>query len=473
MKQLLFQTRTHTDELNEIVRENRPLTQNIVKQMIDDYRVSSAELLQGERYYMNENDIGSREIYTYENGMKVVDFDAKNNRIPSGFHKLLVDQKVAYLAGKPVTVGSKSDDEQLLEEVTTHLSDEFEDVIPELIKNVSNKGREWLHPYINEDGLFDYIRIPAEEIIPIYDQSKQKNLLMAVRFYSVDSETIKVEVWDKEQVMYYEIINQQIYPDVTHEINPASHFYHGDIGYGWQEVPFVEFVNNEERVSDLKFYKDYIDAYDLLLSDTANTLDEMQSLIYVLKGYPGTDLAEFVNGLKRYKAVAVEGGPDGGGVDTIQAEVPISTVDSVLDRYTRNIFHFGQGADVSLDKFGNAPSGVALRQLFQLLDMKASVLERKFTKSLKHFAWFITEYINISEGKQFDYRDLTFTFNKTMLTNEAEQVKMAADSKGTISDETILANHPWVDDVGLERARLEEERAAYANGLPSMNEEGE
>lgn len=465
---MLFSQFTHTEELNQIIEDNKPVTANLIKEMIDAYKVESAELSTGERYYLNENDIEKRKIYTYVDGNKIIDIDAKNNKIPSGFHKLLVDQKVAYLAGKAVTVGSKSDDDELLDGITSLLSDEFEDVIPELIKNVSNKGREWLHPYIDEDGLFDYIRIPAEEVIPIYDQSKQKKLVMAIRFYSVDDKT-KVEVWDTERVTYYEIISGQIYTDVSHEINPASHFQYGDNGYGWQEVPFIEFVNNEERVSDLKFYKAFIDAYDLILSDTANTLDEMQSLIYVLKGYPGTDLAEFVNGLKRYKAVAVD---EAGGVDTMKAEVPITTVDSVLDRYTANIFHFGQGADVSMDKFGNAPSGTALKQLFQLLDMKASILERKFTKALKHFSWFMVEYLNITtEGKDYDYKDITFTFNKSMLSNEAEQVQMAVDSKGVISDETIRAHHPWVEDAAVETERLEAERVAREDQLPPLDEE--
>ena len=466
---MLFES-THTEELNKVVRDNAPLKPDLIKGLIDDYKVGVDSLSTGERYYLNENDIDSRKIYTYQDGQKVVDTDAKNNKINSGFHKLLVDQKVAYLAGKPVTVGSKSEDEELLEGVTSLLTDEFEDTVPELIKNVSNKGREWLHPYINEDGLFDYIRIPAQEIIPVYDESKQKNLKLVIRFYSVDGKT-KVEVWDTEQVTYYEIIENEIFLDVTHDVNPASHFYYGDSGYGWQEVPFIEFINNEERVSDLKFYKGIIDAYDLLLSDTANTLDEMQSLIYVLKGYPGTDLAEFVNGLKRYKAVAVEGGPDGGGVDTIQAEVPINTVDSVLDRYMKNVFYFGQGADISLDNFGNAPSGVALKQLYQLLDMKASILERKFTKALKHFSWFMVEYLNISESKQYDYKDITFTFNKSMLSNEAEQVQMARDSVGIISNETLMENHPWTDDVEIEKERLLAEQDAYAKRLPDMDED--
>lgn len=462
---------THTEELNEIIRLNKPMTEDIVKEMIEAHE-SAAVMDDGHRYYMGENDIQNRVIYTYQNDRPVEDKDAKNNKVSSGFHKLLVDQKVAYLAGKPVTVGSKGDDSELLEVVTDTLSDDFEDIIPELIKNVSNKGREWLHPYIDADGIFDYIRIPKEEVIPIYDRSKQKKLLYIIRFYAVDDTTTKVEMWDKEQVTFYEIIDGDIFFDVSEDINPASHFYYNGSGYGWGEVPFIEFMNNEERVGDLTFYKGYIDAYDLIVSDTLNTLEDMQSLIYILKGYEGTDLKGFNANLKRFKAIKVSG-EDGSGVDTKQSEVPVNAVDSQLDRYTKNIFHFGQGADVSMDKFGNAPSGVALRQLFQLLDMKASVMERKFTKGLKHFAWFLVEYINITEKKDHDYKDLTFTFNKSMLTNEAEQIEMGQNSVGNVSKETILENHPWVKDVELEMRRLEEEAIRFGESLPPLNEDDE
>lgn len=141
-------TATHTEELNEIIKAGKPLTEDIVKSMIDAQASAVDINADGPRYYMGKNDIQSREIYTYQDERKVKDPDAKNNRLSSGFHKLLVDQKTGYLAGKPITIGSKSANGKLLEKATEMLSDEFEDVIPELVKNVSNKGREWLHPYI-------------------------------------------------------------------------------------------------------------------------------------------------------------------------------------------------------------------------------------------------------------------------------------------------------------------------------------
>jgi hypothetical protein len=50
-----------------------------------------------------------------------------------------------------------------------------------------------------------------------------------------------------------------------------------------------------------------------------------------------------------------------------------------------------------------------------------------------------------------------------MLLNEFELVGMALQSKGVISDETIVANHPWVDDPAEEIKKLDKQKEGYIN----------
>ena len=45
-----------------------------------------------------------------------------------------------------------------------------------------------------------------------------------------------------------------------------------------------------------------------------------------------------------------------------------------------------------------------------------------------------------------------------MMINEAEKIQSALNSKGVISDETIVANHPWVENPAEELERLEQQR---------------
>lgn len=444
-----------TERLNKWIEEKKMSKEDIIKEYVDRHDITQYK--QGVDYYFKRNEIVKRNIYKYTNdGRKIIDEDATNNRMASGWHKLLVDQKVAYLFGQPLVFNSKTDDDSAVESVNEVLGDNFDDALPKLATNASNKGREWLHPFVDDRGEFDYIVIPAEEGIPIYDNTNRKELIGFIRMYELDDGTEKLELWDDQTVTYYEYHNGNIVLDQSNGDAEQSHFEYNGTGYGWGYTPFVEFPNNDDRVSDLTFIKDYIDVYDKLIADGANTLEDIQEFLYVIRGYEGTDMAEAVTNLKRYKGVAVDS--DGGGVDIRQGEMPINSLDSFLDRLSDNIFNFGMGVDVDSDKFGNSPSGVALKFLYSFLDMKASKMERKFSKAIRTFLWFVCEYISIAESKTIDYKDITFTLNKTVISNERDAVEMAQMSKGLVSDETVWEMHPAVRDIETERKRIEQER---------------
>jgi SPP1 family phage portal protein len=458
-------TPTEHEKLNNLFHEQGSTAkERMIKAYIDADAEKVAVMQQGVHYYENENDITKRKQYAVVDGIKMIDEEKPNNKIPHGWHKLLVDQKTAYLVGQPINFSA--DDDKLTEFINEYLGEQWDDTVNELIKNASNKGKEWLHPYIDENGEFDFIITPAEQIIPIYEDYRKKKLSAVIRYYPwvyVDEETIRAELWDENHVYYYVQTNGEFIPDPSEEENPQSHFYYNNKGYGWGKVPFIPFRNNEQEKSDLAYYKQVIDAYDKRVSDNQNSFDELQELIYVLRGYDGQNLGEFVQNMKYYKAVKVS---DEGGVDTIQAEVPMEAIMRHMDNLKDSIYTFGQGVDISSDKFGNSPSGIALKFLYSLLDLKASALERKFRPAIQQLIWFLCEYLSISGKGQYDYKAVDFTFKRSMMVNELEMATIVQNSKGIISDKTAIANHPFVDDLEQELERIEEEKEAYVK-LPT------
>lgn len=461
-------TKTHTDELIEHINKSTPVPLTVLKELFTSF--DNKKMRIGVEYYLNNSKIINRQMYAYSESGKTTDVDAINNKLVANFHKILVDQKTAYLVGEPMVFGSRSDNEKALEQLQKLIGERWEDTIPELIKGASNKGVEWLHPFINEDGEFDYMIIPAENLIPIYDYSKRKKLTAAVRFYYLDVDWVKLELWTETDVTYYEMINNDIHLDANVPINPAPHFTNVDETEwkSWERIPFIKFANNEEELSDLINYKSLVDAYDLLVSDAQNTLEDMQSLIYVLKNYGGTDLSEFRQNLRYYKTIKIDS-TENGGVDTLKAEVPVEAYKTQIEVLKNNIFTFGQGVNPSPEVIGNAPSGVALTNLYSLLDMKSSILERKFTLALREFMYFVSKYCELLSLEQIDPGDITFTFNKLLLTNEAEIVNMAQASIGVISTQTVIENHPWVKDAQQEIIRLKEEQEQQANMLDNYS----
>lgn len=463
---MLYDSPMESEKLIAIIKERAPSINQVILELINEHDTRQME--DGVKYYFNKNDIRKHQQYYYDsNGNKVIDKDKVNNKIPHGWHKLLVDQKVSYLVGKPITFNTE--DKVFEEKINLYLGEDWDDTASELVKNASNKGKEYLHPYIDEEGNFNYVIIPAEQIIPIYKNSLKKEIVSVIRYYMI-GDVMKVELWDETTVTYYEKVGGELVVDINYENNPESHFRYGIEGqegnYGWGKVPFIEFRNNEEAISDLSFYKDLIDEYDKTVSGMANNLEEIQSLIYVLKGYDGANLAEFMENLRHFKAIKVS---EDGGIDTLETNVPVASVDSHLDRTEDSLFTFGMGVNTNTDKMGNAPSGVSLRFLYSSLDMKANMQERKFKKALELFMWFLAEYLRIKEKENHDYKSVSFVFNKTMIMNESEQVDIAQKSSGIIPQEIILANHPWVHDVEAAKKMLEEEKSAYQIDLDEVD----
>src|SRR5690606_23549857 len=125
--------------------------------------------------------------------------------------------------------------------------------------------------------------------------------------------------------------------------------------------------------------KTLVDDYDRQKSDNSNNLEDLPNSIYVIKNYDGTNLGEFRRNLATYRAVKVysEQGSDG-GVDTISLDIDVEAFKTHMDLTRKDIYEFGRGVDTQSDKFGNSPSGIALRFLYADLDMDANDIETEF-----------------------------------------------------------------------------------------------
>ncbi|MCL2618168.1 MAG: phage portal protein, partial [Defluviitaleaceae bacterium] len=428
-------------------------------------------MLKGVRYYQGYGDITKREMYYYDsNKQRVTDETKTNKKLVNNWHKLLVDQKVSYLVGRPMVFsidsGQLTPDNDFADKIELLLGDEWDDVVADIATNTSNKGTEWLHVYIDRQGYFKYAIAPAEEVIPVYESALQKNLEAVLRYYSVrrgGKDRYRAEWWTRETVtVYIEGEDGGFVLDTAEAENPAPHYNHGTAPSGWGKVPFIEFPNNSFRASDITVTKTLVDEYDEAFSDFANNNAEVQEVIMVLKGYESTDLATFKQNLAYYKAIKLRA-DNHSGVDKLELSIPVEAKKELLDRLEENIFMFGQGVNIKTDRFGNSPSGASLEFLYTSLDLKASMMERKFRRSVKRLLWFTTSYINMEFGKNYDSNNAQASFRRNMVLNNKEIVETLKASRDMISDESIVSLHPMVENTNYEYQKLLEQREGRAD----------
>lgn len=409
---------------------------------------------QTKRYYRNENDIKLK-------GILPPDKDPlrnADNRVSHNYHQIVVDECAAYMFTYPIIFDL--DNKELNNKVNLVLGDDFASISMQLGIEASNSSTAWLHYWTDKDiktkkKKFYYAVVPAEQVIPVYSKTLIRRLEKLYRYYDTTDERNKkhviVEVWDDQRMTKYMLCGSidDGFPTLVKEET---------IVHSFGSVPFIEFRNNNRHQSDLPRYYDLINIYDKVMSGYINDLEDIQQLIYILENYGGTDLKEFLQDLKRYKAIKTESGASGesGGVSTLTIDIPVEARNSILEITKKQIYEAAQALQADIESIGNA-SGVTLKFFYRKLELKAALKELEFRKGFNELIRVILRYLNVNS-------DITIKqiWTRNMISNDQETAQIAKDSVGIIPLKLIWRYHPFVDDLE-ECERLWEEEQQEEN----------
>ena len=444
---------------SRMANETNELNEERVRVLINEFIDSNKKrwMDTGERYYRVDNDIMKPLTKEQREDYK------SHNQLAHAKYKGMVDEKVSYLLSKPYTLGHYN--KKYLETVKAILEG-CRYTIFKLGYESSNKGIGWLQIYLDEKGEFKTMIIPSEQCIPIWHDSSHERLDYMIRAYNeivwqgnVRVPVTSVEVWSAHDVKYYRLVNDLLVPDphkMLDEYNgPTAHYRKDGVWTNWGRVPFVPFKNNIIEFPDIKFIKSLIDGYDHSRSETANYVDDAINYLVFVYGYGGGDKGRFMRELKEYRMALMDDKSEG-GVDIATPPTDVTSIKEHYEQLKRDIFEDGQSINKDLDKFGSAPSGVALKFLYSGLELKANAMAQEYQESFKTLQYFINHYLK-EKNQPVDESPIEVTFNVDMKSDETETITNCSNSRGVISDETILANHPWVKDAEEELKKLKEQ----------------
>lgn len=471
----------------------------LIKELITEFNMSDVKkkMLDGERYFRDQNDILKKDLKTYSifdqttgQTVKRTNENKSDEHLPHGFYWKQVNQKKAYICGKPMNITynipsdkekdekTKSAERKINNMIWNVLGVNFEKLIKNRVKEASNKGRAWLHPnYRNGKLVFE--KYSTEECIPIYDNETQSYLTGFIHFYKIQDLTVDpveertyVEYWDENEVRYYietRVNDTTVYlEDVTRE-RPMCHWYREIYDnalnnlkrierHSWGKVPFIEIENNEEKMTDLEPIKPLIDVYDLINSNYVNTVEDLKEIIWLINGYGAENLLALIENLKVNGVARTN--DTAGKIEAKLLDIPYEARQALLKGLKELIYEFGRAVDTSnKDLIGQAPSGVSLEFLYTDLDMKADDTISGLIPAIHEVLWYVLQDLKM-KGKipeDIDESDFKIEFNKSRIFNEAEKVN-------TLNNDTILSikskleKHPYCDDVSAELQRLKEEK---------------
>lgn len=445
-----------------------------VEREIQKWKNSPQRIMQikGHLYYDGEHDILSRRRMVIGEGGKLEEVDnLPNNRLIDNQYAKLVNQKVNYLLGQPFVV--ESENKRYVELLKNVFNKRFMKTLKNAGKAMLNNGIAWLYPNYGENGEFGFRIFPGYEILPFWKDSEHTILDAAVRLYSVmgyEGKTPvviqKVEIYDLQGIHRFVLDGTTLVPDiVNNDESNSAHITVTDVNgnttaLNWTRIPLIPLKYNECEIPLLKRVKALQDGINVMLSDFENNMQEdARNTILVLKNYDGTNLGEFRKNLATYGAVKVRyDGETKGGVETLEIKVNADNYKVIIEIFKKAIVENGMGFDAKDDRLSGNPNQMNIQSMYSDIDLDANEMEIELQAAFEEIFWFVNaHFANMGEG-DFEDERVTIIFNRDVLINESEAIANCAASVGILSDETIVGQHPWVDDPQLELERLKKQK---------------
>ena len=427
------------------------------------------EMLDGSRYYSGDHDILKRQRTAVgPDGDLIIVRNLPNNRIVDNQYAKHVDQKANYLLGKPVSFDCANT--EYVQKVRKILGKRFMRMLKNAGVECFNAGISWLYPFYDKNGGLSFRVFPGYEVLPFWTDAAHTELDSAIRLYPVEvydgpEKRIvqKADIFKLDGVKTYIFENETLTPDPDSQSGSYVTVLNGSGGAGnlnWERLPLIPIKYNAREIPLIRRGRSLQDAINLLQSDFVNAMEEdAGNTVLVLRNYDGEDLGEFRRNLATYRAIKVRTyeGKDG-DVDSLQIEVNAETYKTVLDLLKKSLVENLRSYDAKDDRMGNSPNQMNIQSMYSDIDLDANAMETELQAAFEDLFWFVNTYLaSIGEGDYSD-EEISVIFNRDILINESEAIDNCAKSAGIISDETIVAQHPWIDDPAAEMERLKKQK---------------
>ena len=414
------------------------LTTDQIKLFIENDRTSDRKMAAqiGQDYYEGKHDILDRRIFYVDgNGELKEDKVNSNIKIAHPFFRVIADQGVQYvLSGKDGFIKSDIPELQEILDERYNNNDQFIEELHEVLLDCCVKGFGYFYCSKDEENRNKWECADSLGVVEVRAKETDDHCEYLIRWFvdRVDAEghqIKRIEVWDAQQVTYYEQIDDgDIELDADEEENPRPHTLYTkngklfrDKGYG--KIPFIKLRNDRKETSDLCLIKGDIDDYDLMNVDLSNTLQDTNTSLYVIKGFDGDNLDEVIMNIRAKKHVGV---PEGGDLDIKTIDIPVEARKVKMEIDRENIFYFGRALDSNGKKDTSAKTSIEIKTMYADLDSKANEKARRLKSFLRKVLKFDLEEINAQSETAYALKDIRFDFdNREVPSNALENAQIA------------------------------------------------
>jgi SPP1 family phage portal protein len=459
--------------LKNLIQINGGVTSQIIKDLIADHREKAYKMKAlYDRYCVETSGVPifSR---TFEDNDKI------NNKINNDFFGEIIDIKVGYFAGTPITYDLDKNmytEKNVFDEArhkrdfgvisNFNIRNNIDDTDAETAKRAAICGYGARLLYIDRQGKEKVMNLYPWEAIFVSDGSVNEPQY-AMRYYQVYVSEgkdiisrIRVEWYDQYNISFYiENKSGNFVPDTTEPVNPKPHLFNG--------IPLICFPNNDELQGDAEKVLSLIDNYDRTFSDVSSELEQFRLAYMAFYGAEPDE--ETMAKAKRTGAFGLDAG-EGVKVEFITKSLNDTIVEHHLDRTEDNILRFAKSVNFNDESFGGNITGIAMKFKLFGLESKCITAERKFIAALRQqYEILCTAWKK--KGIDIDYTNIFYDFKRNFPLNILDEAETTTKLKGMVSERTRLSQLSFVDDVDYELKRMQQEASELVDlDDPGLNE---
>lgn len=365
------------------------------------------------------------------------------NKTVINYCKNIVDSYCGYLATPGYITYKSNEDITDIMEVLKYNDYQAQDADFLLDALVYGKAAELM--YLDTQGQVRFRLISPLQCFAVYDDSLTGDMLYFVRWYEASQ-------WDD---------TNKYYVDVYSDYSIKHYEMHGDGGYiaflGEDLHYFSQCPANVFSLPDEKNIFDCVmslqDSANELLSGEIDDYSAFCDAYLILEGMDAED--EDIKQMKENRVMLI---PEGGKAYWLTKAANDAQVENIMKRIHDSIYRIAQCPDFSSESFvGGVSSGVAIRYRLTGMETKAGKIEAVMKKALQRRIEIICGIASLKLGEEV-FKDIEIDFKRNIPEDITTTINLVNGLTGKVSDKTLLAQLPFVDNVDEELEAIQEQK---------------
>ena len=415
----------------------------LVKKAYGSYRVFRNIYLKMYRYYRGDTDAIRKYLFVTERS---------NLKINTNYIKKFIREEVAYTVGNDITYESRSDNDEIVENIEYYTAHWNELHDSDLMKYLLIFTKVYEIYYIDDNADFCSKIIKPTDGYAYFDSVSGK-VLFFIHAFKNDFENTNsyIDVYTSDKIYHFDSKFDEI-------SQPTENIF--------GEVPVTIGDLTEEGVDD-SLYKDLKglqDAFETNLSDIGNEISDFRNAYLLFKN--ASVEPEKIPEMKKLGIIQLKN--KNSDAAWLIKNVNDTFIQNTLDRYEDVMYQLACHINHN-EKLQSNLSGIALRSRLIVLENKCSLEIKAHKNMVKNRIRFLFKYLYIKKNKKFDYKDVKFLYTPNIPSDDLATAQMLNQTPdGIISKDTARGLFSFINNKVTEGKKVDEENQEEMKSIPDL-----